>query len=283
MAARVVPALESILSAALHRAKLQAEVVETSALRRSDEMKTAVLRSVSHDLRTPVTAILTAVSALDPEHPTPEDVSEVRDVVTYAGTRLARLIEKLLDLTVLQSGTLEPRREWYSIEEVLSEAAEGVDAAPGVIRFAIDPGIPLLEGDAGQLERAFGNLLENAVRYSAGQPVVVLVRNIGSRVRVRIVDQGPGISAQEQERVFLPFYRSSDDGSSHEGSGLGLAIAKGFINAGGGEIRVESLPGQGTSFIVDLPMSAAAPDLGSATAVLPDRAVADTPLATERS
>jgi two-component system sensor histidine kinase KdpD len=283
VASRVVPALESILSAALHRAKLQAEVVETSALRRSDEMKTAVLRSVSHDLRTPVTAILTAVSALDPEHPTPEDVNEVRDVVTYAGIRLARLIEKLLDLTVLQSGTLEPRREWYSIEEVLSEAAEGLDAATGVVRFAIDPDIPLLEGDAGQLERAFGNLLENAVRYSAEQPVVVLVRSIGSRVRVRIVDQGPGISAQEQERIFLPFYRSSDDGSSHDGSGLGLAIAKGFINAGGGDIRVESLPGQGTSFIVDLPMSAAAPDLGSATSVLPDTAVADAPLATERS
>jgi two-component system sensor histidine kinase KdpD len=282
VAARVVPALESILSAALHRAKLQAEVVETSALRRSDEMKTAVLRSVSHDLRTPVTAILTAVSALDPDHPTPEDVSEVRDVVTYAGMRLARLIEKLLDLTVLQSGTLEPRREWYSIEEVLSEAAEALDAAPGVVRFAIDPGIPLLEGDAGQLERAFGNLLENAVRYSAEQPVVVLVRNIGSRVRVRIVDQGPGISAQEQERIFLPFYRSSDNGSSHEGSGLGLAIAKGFINAGGGEIRVESLPGQGTSFVVDLPMSAAA-DLGSVTSVLPDAAVADAPVAAEPS
>jgi two-component system, OmpR family, sensor histidine kinase KdpD len=283
VAARVVPALESILSAALHRAKLQAEVVETSALRRSDEMKTAVLRSVSHDLRTPVTAILTAVSALDPQHPTPEDVGEVRDVVTYAGMRLARLIEKLLDLTVLQSGTLEPRREWYSIEEVLSEAAEGLDAVPGVVRLAIDPDIPLLEGDAGQLERAFGNLLENAVRYSAEQPVVVLVRSIGSRVRVRIVDQGPGISAQEQERIFLPFYRSPDDASSHEGSGLGLAIAKGFINAGGGEIRVESLPGQGTSFVVDLPMSAAAADLGSVTSVLPDAAVADAPLATEPS
>jgi two-component system, OmpR family, sensor histidine kinase KdpD len=280
VAARVVPALESILSAALHRAKLQAEVVETTALRRSDEMKTAVLRSVSHDLRTPVTAILTAVSALDPRHSTPEDVSEVRDVVTYAGTRLARLIEKLLDLTVLQSGTLEPRREWYSIEEVLSEAAEGLDEAAGVVRFAIDPDIPLLEGDAGQLERAFGNLLENAVRYSGGNPVVVLVRSIGSRVRVRIVDQGPGISAQEQERIFLPFYRSSDSGSSHEGSGLGLAIAKGFINAGGGEISVESLPGQGTSFVVDLPMSPAEADLASASPLLPDAPAADEPLAT---
>jgi two-component system, OmpR family, sensor histidine kinase KdpD len=280
VAARVVPALESILSAALHRAKLQAEVVETTALRRSDEMKTAVLRSVSHDLRTPVTAILTAVSALDPDHSTPEDVGEVRDVVTYAGTRLARLIEKLLDLTVLQAGTLEPRREWYSIEEVLSEAAEGLEGAAGVVRFAIDPDIPLLEGDSGQLERAFGNLLENAVRYAGGQPVVVLVRSIGSRVRVRIVDQGPGISAQEQERIFLPFYRSSDGGSSHEGSGLGLAIAKGFINAGGGEISVESLPGQGTSFVVDLPMSPAAADLGSVGPAVPEGAVENETLAT---
>jgi two-component system sensor histidine kinase KdpD len=283
VAARVVPPLESILSAALHRAKLQAEVVETTALRRSDEMKTAVLRSVSHDLRTPVTAILTAAAALDPEHPTPEDVREVRDVVTYAGTRLARLIEKLLDLTVLQSGTLAPRREWYSIEEVLSEAVEGLGTAPGAVRFAIDPDVPLLEGDAGQLERAFGNLLENAVRYSGGQPVVVLVRTIGSRVRVRIVDQGPGIDAEEQERIFLPFYRSFVSGSSHEGSGLGLAIAKGFINAGSGEIRVESLPGQGTSFVVDLPMSAAAGDLGSASSVVPHAVVDDEPVVTEPS
>ena len=283
VAVRVVPALESILSAALHRATLQAEVVETTALRRSDEMKTAVLRSVSHDLRTPVTAILTAVSALDPHHSTPEDVSEVRDVVTYAGTRLARLIEKLLDLTVLQSGTLEPRREWYSIEEVLSEAAEGLDEAAGVVRFAIDPDIPLLQGDAGQLERAFGNLLENAVRYSGGQPVVVLVRSIGSRVRVRIVDQGPGISAQEQERIFLPFYRSSANGASHEGSGLGLAIAKGFVNAGGGEISVESLPGQGTSFVVDLPVSSTDAAVALADSDAEQLLRTDEPVATERS
>ena len=262
VAQRVVPALESILTAALHRAQLQAEVVETAALRRSDEMKTAVLRSVSHDLRTPVTAILTAVSALDPDHPTREDVSEVRDVVTYAGTRLARLIEKLLDLTMLQSGTLEPRREWYLIEEVLSEAAAGLGSNAGLVRLSIDPDIPLLQGDAGQLERAFANLLENAARYSGGHQVRVLARRVGGRIRVRIVDQGPGISAQEQERIFLPFYRSPDDGSTHDGSGLGLAIAKGFINVGGGEIRVESLPGQGTSFVVDLPVGTPADEVG---------------------
>jgi two-component system sensor histidine kinase KdpD len=254
VAERVVPPLESILSAALHRAQLQAEVVETAALRRSDEMKTAVLRSVSHDLRTPVTAILTAIAALDPARPTPDSVREVREVVTYAGTRLARLIEKLLDLTALESGTLAPRSDWYSIEEVLSEAIEGVESAAEGFQLSLEPDIPLLQGDPGQLERAFGNLLENAARYSDGQPVSVRARCLDARIRVRIIDQGPGISPSEQERIFLPFYRSPDAGPLHQGSGLGLAIAKGFIEAGGGSVRVESLPGQGTTFVVDLPI-----------------------------
>ena len=165
----------------------------------------------------------------------------------------------------------------------MSEAITELDSAAGVVEFAIDPEISLLQGDAGQLERAFGNLLENAVRYSGGQPVVVLVRTVGSRVRVRIVDQGPGISALEQERIFLPFYRSSDSGSSHEGSGLGLAIAKGFINAGGGEIRVESLPGQGTSFVVDLPVSSAEPAVESSGPARAVAALVDEPVATEPS
>jgi two-component system, OmpR family, sensor histidine kinase KdpD len=259
VAERLVPPLESILSAALHRAQLQAEVVETAALRRSDELKTAVLRSVSHDLRTPVTAILTAIAALDPARPTPDSVREVREVVTYSGTRLARLIEKLLDLTALESGTLAPRCDWYSIEEVLSEAIEGVESAAEIFQLSLESGIPLLQGDPGQLERAFGNLLENAARYSDGKPVSVRARCIDGRVRVRIVDQGPGINAREQERIFMPFYRSPDGGPTHQGSGLGLAIAKGFIEAGGGSIRVESLPGQGTSFVVDLPIREAPP------------------------
>jgi two-component system, OmpR family, sensor histidine kinase KdpD len=267
VADRIVPPLESILGATLHRAKLQAEVVETAALRRSDEMKTAVLRSVSHDLRTPVTAILTAVAALRPDQSTPDDLREVREVVTYAGTRLARLIDKLLDLTALESGALEPRREWYSIEEVLSEAIEGVDAPADAFQLSVDVGVQLLQGDPGQLERAFGNLLENAVRYSGGKPVSIRARAVGARVRVRIVDQGPGISESEQERIFLPFYRSPLAGSQHQGSGLGLAIAKGFIEAGGGSIGVESLPGQGTSFVVDLPVGAAEPVFLAADAV----------------
>ncbi|HEY3758429.1 MAG TPA: ATP-binding protein [Solirubrobacteraceae bacterium] len=254
---RVVPSLESILAAALHRAELQAEVVETTALRRSDEMKTAVLRSVSHDLRTPVTAILTAAGALDSLHPTAENVGEVRELVMEAATRLRLLIEKLLDLSLLQSGNLEPRTSWCSIDEVLHEAIEQAGDSD-VFRLSVERNLPLLRGDAAQLERAFANVLENAARYSASKPVSVRARAVGERIRVRVVDQGPGIQANELERVFLPFYRSADGPQGHLGSGLGLAIAKGFVEVNGGRISVESALGQGTSFVMEFPLAASA-------------------------
>lgn len=256
VAERVVPALGSILGAARDRAELQREVVETAGLRRSDEMKTAVLRSVSHDLRTPVTAILTAAGALD-RSSGPESIAEVREVVLESGTRLWRLIEKLLDLSLLEAGQLEPPLAWYSLEEILQEAIEQVQADGGRFVASLQDGLPLLRGDAGQLERAFVNVLENAVRYSHGEPVSVRARMVGERIRVRIVDRGPGIAPSERERVFLPFYRSASLPSSHQGSGLGLAIAKGFVEVNGGHIAVESLPGQGASFVVEFPLPAA--------------------------
>jgi two-component system, OmpR family, sensor histidine kinase KdpD len=256
IADRVVPSLESILAAALHRAELQAEVVETAALRRSDELKTAVLRSVSHDLRTPLTAILMAAAALDPARPTSENVGDVREQVLDAGTRLWHLIEKLLDLSVLQAGHAEPRRVWYSMDEVLQEAVEQVGGEPAAFKLSVEPGMPLLQGDPGQLERAFVNVLENAARYCCEKPVSVRARTVRDRIRVLIVDQGPGIPRGEQERIFLPFYRTSGATAEHPGSGLGLAITRGFLELNGGRISVESQPGQGTSFVVEFPLPA---------------------------
>jgi two-component system sensor histidine kinase KdpD len=255
---RVVPSLESLLGAALHRAELQAEVVEAAALRRSDELKTAVLRSVSHDLRTPLTAILMAAAALDPDLPTRENVAEVRDQVLDASDRLRRLIDKLLDLSMLEGGRAEPRSAWYSLEEVLQEAIEQTEAPSQAITLSVDANVPLLEGDPGQLERAFANLLENGVRYSAGRPVSVRARAVSGRVRVLVVDRGPGIAAGEHERVFLPFYRADTHAGQrplHSGSGLGLAIAKGFIELNGGRIGIESSPGQGAVFVIEFPMA----------------------------
>ncbi len=257
---QVAPALAALVAVALHRDAVQAEAVETAALRRSDELKTALLRAVSHDLRTPLTAIVTAGHALGSSSLTGEEREQMSDAVVEEGERLSALIDKLFDLSRLQAGRLEPRRESVSIEEVLLAAEDALPSAAGHVRLVVDPQTPPLIADAAQLERVFANLIENALRYSGDQPVRVSVRQIGSRVVVRVTDRGPGIPDSEQGRVFEPFYRGSD-ASRRPGSGLGLAIAKGFVEANGGAINVESLPGQGTSLVVSFPVAdAGAPD-----------------------
>ncbi len=126
----------------------------------------------------------------------------------------------------------------------------------GTFRLSVDKDVPPVRADAAQLERAFANLLENASRYSGGHPVSVRARRVGSRILVRVVDRGPGIDPATAGRIFEPFHRSRDDGSAHRGSGLGLAIVRGFVEANGGKVSAESVPGQGTAFVVELPVDA---------------------------
>jgi two-component system sensor histidine kinase KdpD len=233
---------------------MQAEAVRTEALRRSDDVKTALLRAVSHDLRTPLTAIVAAGHALGTGELSDHERIELSDAVVEEGTRLASLVDKLLDLSRLQAGKAEPRRDWVSLEDVLAAAREAL-TGPGEVRVTIDPEVPEILADAAQLERAFANLLENARRYSRGLPVSVHARRSGHRVVVHVVDQGPGIDPADHDRIFEPFYRARRPGVDEwTGSGLGLAIARGFVELGGGEISVQSLPGQGTSFVVSLPI-----------------------------
>jgi two-component system sensor histidine kinase KdpD len=254
---QVIPALSALVAVALHRDAVQAEAVETAALRRSDELKTALLRAVSHDLRTPLTTIVTAGHALGSSSLTAEEREQMSTAVVEEGERLSTLIDKLFDLSRLQAGRMEPRRESVSIEEVLLSAEDGLADAAGRVQLAVEPDVPALIADAAQLERVFANLIENALRYSDGQPVRVSVRRMRSRVVVRVSDRGPGIPDGEQERIFEPFYRGNETLKATRptaGSGLGLAIAKGFVEANGGTIAVESLPGQGTSLVVSFPV-----------------------------
>jgi two-component system, OmpR family, sensor histidine kinase KdpD len=270
--AHVVPALGALVAIALRRDALQAEAVETAALRRSDDVKTAVLRAVSHDLRTPVTAIVAAGHALGSDSLTPGERTELSAAVVQEGEQLAALVDKLLDLSRLQAGRAEPRQDWVSLEDVVLAARDGlpevgdgrVGSHPrGEVRISVEPDVPPVRADAAHLERAFANLIENALRYSGGQPVSVHVNRSGSRAVVRVVDQGPGIGPAERARIFEPFYRipthpAASGGEPSGGSGLGLAIAKGFVEANGGTISVDSLPGQGSSFIVSLPIEQSA-------------------------
>jgi two-component system, OmpR family, sensor histidine kinase KdpD len=246
----VVPRLETLLAIAKVRDDLQAETVETAAVRRSDEIKTSLLRAVSHDLRTPLTSIVTAGHALHSRDLSPEEHDELADTVVSEADRLADLVQKLLDLSRLQAGAANPHPTLIDLEEVLASV---VEQAGGNVVLQVDPGLPLIQADAPQLERAFANLVENAVRHSEGRQVSVRAREVNKRLRVRVVDQGRGIPPAEQARIFEPFV-SGDRGRGHTGSGLGLAIAKGFIDANGGTLTVESLPGQGTSFVVAFPL-----------------------------
>jgi two-component system sensor histidine kinase KdpD len=242
-------ALAELAALAHERDRMQAEGVEAEALRRSDELKTALLRSVSHDLRTPLTSIIAAGAALDSPSVTAEERRELSDAVVEQGQRLSRLVENLLDVSRLETGNAEPRREPVDLPGLLEAARHSIGARGEAVRLALDSDLPPLSADPTQLERAFANLLENAVVHGEGQPVLVRSRLVGPRVVVRVVDQGPGIPARDRERIFEPFYRAGA-GAGGNGSGLGLAIARGFIEANDGEIGVESLPGQGSSFVV---------------------------------
>jgi two-component system, OmpR family, sensor histidine kinase KdpD len=250
---RVVPSLEALLAAALERDALLSNVVETRALRRSDVLKTALLRAVSHDLRTPLTAILAAAEPLGA--PTIDDAErrELADGVQLEAQRLSRLIDQLLDLSRLEADAVRAHPDWISLDEVLRAAVDHV-ATPAEFKLSIADPLPLVRADAAQLERAFANLLENSARHAGGHPVSVRARQVGNRVLVRIVDRGPGIPATQLERVFEPFYRSGNDRTGHRGSGLGLAIARGFLEVNGARVWAESLPNQGTSFVVELPL-----------------------------
>jgi two-component system, OmpR family, sensor histidine kinase KdpD len=253
---RIAPPVAALLAAAMDREELQSEVVETQALRRSDVVKTALLNAVSHDLRTPLTSIITAAEAVRSRSIDAQDRDELGAVISEEAQRLSRLVEKLLDMSRLQSGAAQPRADWVSIDDIVRTAAEHVEGGDGpMVELALDPDLPLIEADAAQLERVFVNLLENARRYSGDHPVRVRARVVGGHLKVRVIDRGPGIPARELPHVFEPFRQGSDGGGAHGGVGLGLAIVKGFVEANGASVTAESQPGQGTVFAIDFPLS----------------------------
>jgi two-component system sensor histidine kinase KdpD len=265
----IVPALEALLSAALEREALLGEVVQTAALRQADTVKTALLQAVSHDLRSPLTAISAAGEAIALPGVSADERDELGSVIVTETRRLSRLVENLLDLSRLQAGAAEPNREWMSVEEVMGAALQELGAGPDEFQLSIDRELPLVRADSTQLERAFVNVLENARRHSGGHAVSVRARVVrtlggeGDRMVVRVVDRGPGIPPAQLERVFEPFYKAGTARSGRRGSGLGLAIARGFTEANGGSLHVESLPGQGATFVFELPLEDSGADHGA--------------------
>jgi two-component system sensor histidine kinase KdpD len=249
---RIVPALETLVGAARRRDQLETQLIETKALRRSNVVQKALLRSVSHDLRSPLTAITAAAGGLGSGTLSSESRAELIAVVVTESARLSRLVDDLLDLSRLQAGSVEPRPDWSSVPELIHTATNSVPPPPGGFDIVIDEDLPLVKADAAQLERSLANVLENSARFAGEEAVAVRARAAERWLVVRVSDRGPGIPKQELEQVFEPFHQAGD--GSGGGSGLGLAIARGFVEANGGHLRAESLPGQGTSFVFQLPV-----------------------------
>jgi two-component system sensor histidine kinase KdpD len=257
---RLLPALASLLGVAIDRERLAAEALEAEALRRSDAMKTALLRAVSHDLRSPLMAILTSAGALSHGELSLDgtDRRELTETILVEAERLDRLVSNLLDLSRLEAGAARPEAGVWAVEDVILQALDTIEAAGDRLQVSFpEDDSPLVRVDVGQVERVLANLIENALHYSrASEPVRVQVSETASEVLVRVIDHGPGIAPGETERIFEPFQRGSRSGEVR-GAGLGLAIARGFAEANGGRLWVESRAGQGATFVLALPLAAA--------------------------
>ena len=251
---RVVPALETLVAAARRRAELESQLIETRALRRSDAVQKSLLRAVSHDFRSPLTAITAAVRGLRSKTLSDEARGELTSIAVSETERLTRLVENLLDLSRLQAGDAAPRASSCSLEEIVRAAADGSPDPQAGFDIALDDDLPAINCDAAQLERAVANVLENSARFAGDGPVTVRAHAAGAWLTLRVSDQGPGIARDELQRIFEPFHRSV---GSSGGSGLGLAIARGFVEANGGRLRAESVPGKGSTFVFKLPATGA--------------------------
>ncbi|MGZ4372044.1 MAG: sensor histidine kinase [Gaiellaceae bacterium] len=236
-------------------ARRRSEAIEAEALRRSDTVKTAVLRSVSHDLRSPITAIVTTSELLESSGGALSDAErdELLASIRPQVRRLDRLVSNLLDLSRLEAGAASPLPELWTIDGLVARALEVLGADSERVDVIIPHDSPPISVDPTQLEHVLVNVLENALKFSAPTDVVeVSAHEAGAEVVMRVIDQGPGIPAHEQTRIFEPFNRGAD-ADGERGSGLGLAIARGFVQVNGGRVWVESQPGRGSAFVLAFP------------------------------
>jgi two-component system sensor histidine kinase KdpD len=241
-------------ASALERSRLRGQALRTELLEEVDRWRDALMSAVSHDLRTPLASVKTAVSTLRRSGVTlsPDDQQELLELIETQSDNLARLVTNLLDMTRIQSGALELRREVGPVSDVVEAALRAIDrggSADAVIVLLPDD-LPLVDIDQLLMVQVLANLLENAVRHSpGGQPVEVMATVAEGTVEVSVQDHGSGIAPAERERVFQMFNRPSGSGRA----GLGLTIAKSFVEAHGESIRVEEAPGGGARFVFTMP------------------------------
>jgi len=258
----LIDAIASQAAAAVERARLAEDAERALVAAETERLRSALLSSVSHDLRTPLASITGAVSSLLEGGGTLTDESrrELLETIQEESGWMNRLVRNLLDMTRLESGSLRLQKEWHPVEEIVGSALGRLDdrLAGRRVTTRLPEDLPLVPLDGMLIEQVLVNLLENATKYTdPGTPIQVSAWAEPGRVTLEVADEGPGLPPGHEERVFEKFFRHADKG--RPGAGLGLAICRGIVVAHGGRIWAENRPGGGAAFRFTLPVPAERP------------------------
>lgn len=253
---------------AIERGRLRREVAEARIKAQGEALREALINSVSHDLQTPLAAILGSATALESfgEHGDPLARSELVATIRDESERLASYIDNVLDVTRIRSGQIAPRLELVELADIVNAALRRKQKALGGhdVRVELPPDLPMLRLDLFLMEHALANVLDNAAKYApAGSKLSIVAGMQNGNVVLDVIDSGSGIRAEHLERVFDAFFRGAGpDGRPAPGTGLGLAICRAFVEANGGSVTALSAgPGRGATLRLCLPV----PDSATAT------------------
>ena len=256
---RLLAAVSNLAAASLERQRLEADASHAEALREADRLKSTLVSSVSHELKTPLAAATARVTGLVEEGESC-DASRVREELVAVAEDLSRLndsIGDLLDLSRLESDAWQPRFEPHEVRDILGTVLSRLPASQrDRVHFDLGQDLPDVRSDHAQLARALSNLVENALVYSnAAAAVTVGARLYGDAVRIWVQDAGPGVPDPEKVRVFEKFYRGAASASAPSGTGLGLAIAREIVRTHDGTLRVEDVDPHGARFVLTIPIA----------------------------
>jgi two-component system sensor histidine kinase KdpD len=245
------------LAAALESDRLHAEAAESESLARANQLRSALLAAVSHDLRTPLASIKAASSSLLSDQLSfgPDETRVLLETVDDEADRLNSLVENLLDMSRIQTGSMDVLTRSTDVGDVVASAMTSLGPRGHDVVTELPPSLPRIRTDPVLLERAVANLLDNALTHAGGNGLRLEAGRVAGRVDIRVIDKGPGIGREDRGRIFEPFQRLGD---SHQrtGVGLGLAVARGFVEAVGGELDVEDTPGGGCTMVIRIPEAA---------------------------
>jgi len=229
---------------AIDRARLSRESLDQAARLEGERFRSALLSSISHDLKTPLATIIGAVSSLRElgDRMQPAARADLLASIGEEADRLARFVNNLLDMTRIEAGTVDPRHDWIDVRDTIHTAIRRAARyfPDRTIETSMARDLPLIRGDSVLLGQVLFNLLDNAVKYGGGEPISVYARSDGDELVISVTDLGKGIRAKDLDSVFEKFFRRARPDGRMPGTGLGLAIAKGFVEAMGGTIKAES-------------------------------------------